>query len=432
MGIWQSPRTGEQKMSYEQRLMAMKKTLKKKTTPTTQNKQEEKTKPKSPHYEEQWLRAGLIKEENDFGIVYKKVHLYDNDYFHGNKKLGELQKTLEKWAEFKGVHPLAPEKDLKLVFFDTETTGLKGAGTLIFLLGFMEKTEKGFEMTQYVLPGPDHEVAFLYASKFWGDHINVVTYNGKSFDMPQVETRWTMNKDELPPLKKHHQIDLLHGARRVWKSEVDSFKLTAIEESQLEFYREGDIPGHLAPIIYQDAVKSGNAETLMKVLKHNEWDILSLVTLYIRATHLVLENERPETAATHMNIGKWFSDLKNYEEGAAFFEQVIDKYGSNHPMTHYHYGFILKRNGAYERAHHAFKVAANQLLGRERTIALEEIAKLEEHQFKNHKIALTTTQQAITLIETDEHITEKFRLRMKKDLAKREMRLQKKLFPGQS
>ena len=72
---------------------------------------------------------------------------------------------------------------------------------------------------------------------------------------------------------------------------MDTFKLTAVEEEQLGFFREGDIPGHMAPIIYQDAVKNGRAELLMKVLLHNEWDILSLVTLYIRSTDLLLKDD---------------------------------------------------------------------------------------------------------------------------------------------
>ena len=65
------------------------------------------------------------------------------------------------------------------------------------------------------------------------------------------------------------------------KMKLERFRLTTIEEEKLGFIREGDIPGHLAPIIYLDAVKSGRAELLMKVLKHNEWDILiSSCTLY--------------------------------------------------------------------------------------------------------------------------------------------------------
>ena len=413
-------------MSYEQKLMAMKKMLTK-ASPVKEEKPKERTIPNPPAYEANWLQEGFVKEENQFGIVYKKVIQYDANYFHGNKKLGDLKKALSAWNQYSQFHPLAPQNETKLVFFDTETTGLKGAGTLIFLLGFMEETKNGFQLTQYVLPGPDHEAAFLYASNFWKEQMTLVTYNGKSFDMPQVETRWTMNRNDLPALKSHHHIDLLHGARRVWKAELDTFKLTAIEESQLHFHREGDIPGHLAPIIYQDAVKSGDAKTLMKVLKHNEWDILSLVALYIRATNLILDAKTPETAISHTNIGKWFTDLKNDEEGAVFFEQVIHKYGTNHPMTHYHYAFILKRNGAYEKALQSFQVAANQLIDRERMIALEEIAKLYEHKLKNIQDALITTRKGLVLVAADETLTRKFRIRMKRELLHRETRLTEKL-----
>lgn len=415
-------------MSYEQKLMAMRKMLTKKTSKEkTEQKEKKRQAPPAPAYEADWLREGLEKEENEFGIVYKRVVKYNSDYFHGNKKLGDLQTILEKWRHFKHAHPLAPDFSNRLVFFDTETTGLKGAGTLIFLFGFMEESEEGFTLTQYLLPGPDHEAAFLYASNLWQEKMTLVTYNGKSFDLPQVETRWTMNRKDLPPLLTHHQIDLLHGARRVWKAELETFKLTAIEQSQLQFYREGDIPGHLAPIIYQDAVKNGRAKVLMKVLTHNEWDILSLVTLYIRATELLLETEHPETAVSHTNIGKWFADLKLYENSAPFYEQVIQKYGTNHPLTHYHYAFLLKRNSAYEKAIQSFRVAANQLMGRERIIALEEIAKLYEHKIKDLDQAKIATEEAIALIEVDEYLTTRFRARTKNAFHKRENRLQKKL-----
>ena len=102
-----------------------------------------------------------------------------------------------------------------------------------------------------------------------------------------------------------------------------TFRLPAIEEEQLGFFREGDIPGHMAPIIYQDAVKNGRAELLMKVLVHNEWDILSLVALYIRSTDLLLKSDVRESAMTHTNIGKWFADLKSHDRSKQIFESVI-------------------------------------------------------------------------------------------------------------
>lgn len=405
--------------------------LKKPPATTTEVKEASRILPKAPHYEQQWLDAGLEKEENIYGIVYKRIIRYPKSYQHGNLHLQGLQASINQWEKFEEAHPLTPVANQKLLFFDTETTGLKGAGTLIFLLGLMEEEADAFVMTQYVLPDPDHEPAFLYATKLWANRVTLVSYNGKSFDVPQLQTRWTMNRKVIPPLLEHDHIDLLHGARRVWKEVVDSFKLTKMEETQLDFHREGDIPGHLAPVIYQDAVKSGNPEHLMKVLRHNEWDILSLVTLYIRATTLILQRDTIVSAIPHTNIGKWFADLKYYEESAEIFERIIQKYGANHPMTHYHYGFILKRNGKFIEAIDSFSIAANQLIGRERIIALEEIAKLEEHKTKQLVDALARTQEAIQLIRVDEELTQRFRERMLRAFLKREIRLTHKIFPGQ-
>ncbi|MDN4608701.1 ribonuclease H-like domain-containing protein [Sporosarcina highlanderae] len=419
-------------MSYEAKLMQMKKLLKKKPAEPSNEKlvEPKRKRPPSPPYEENWLAAGLTKEENEYGIVYKRVVDYGPNHFHGKHKLSGLLGTVESWREANEVHPLSPDLSRPLVFFDTETTGLKGAGTLIFLLGFIEYTETNFTLTQYVLPGPDHEAAFLYASNFWKTPMSVVMYNGKSFDMPQVETRWTMNRDILPPLLKHTEIDLLHGSKRIWKNEMDTFKLTAVEEEQLGFFRDGDIPGYMAPIIYQDAVKNGRAEMLMKVLVHNEWDILSLVTLYIRSTNLLLEEQQSASANSKTNIGKWYRDLKSFDRSKKVLGDVIAEFGAEEPMAHFHIGFILKKENRHTEAINSFEIAADGLDGRESIIALEELAKLYEHKVKEPEMALQYTKKAIELLNNNPDIPERFKKRMGSDFANREIRLRRKLFPG--
>ncbi|BAQ10952.1 exonuclease [Bacillus sp. OxB-1] len=421
-------------MSYEQKLMQMKKLLKKADPkPETQrSKPPEKKLPPPPVYEQSWLAAGLTKEPNPFGIVYKKTVEYDGDYRHGEIALSGLKRTIDNWAGAGEIHPLSPDLSKPLLFFDTETTGLKGAGTLIFLMGFIERTTDSFRLTQYVLPGPDHEAAFLYASRLWETDSTLVTYNGKSFDIPQMETRWTMNRNVLPPLLKHDQIDLLHGSRRIWKEEMGTFRLPAIEEEQLGFHRDGDIPGHMAPIIYQDAVKHGRADLLMKVLLHNEWDILSLVALYIRSTDLLLKADLTESAVIHTNIGKWFADLKSYERSGKLFEQVVKEYGADHPMTHYHLGFHLKRKGDFRAAIESFSIASSHLTGRHRILALEELAKLQEHKVKELESAMGNTKLALQYVQEDRELSRKFRNRAGNELRKREIRLARKLFPGEA
>ena len=234
---------GGNRVSYEKKLMAMKNLL---TKSTVKKKTEQKNIiAPPPPYEAKWLAAGLTKEKNIHGIVYKRVVDYALTYQHGDIELSRLQSTVEEWREVGEDHRLKLDFKKRLVFFDTETTGLKGAGTLIFLLGFIEQIEDKFKLTQYVLPGPDHERGFLYASGLWENKLTLVTYNGKSFDVPQLETRWTMNRNTLPPLLRHAHIDLLHGSRRIWKEEISTFRLTNIEEEKLGFFRQDDIPGHM-------------------------------------------------------------------------------------------------------------------------------------------------------------------------------------------
>lgn len=420
-------------MSYEAKLMQMKKLVKKKPPQATEIETDRKHNiPSSPPYEEQWLSEGLVKEENEYGTVYKRVINYDLHYEHGNYQLAGLLHTVERWKEANEIHPLSPDLDRPLVFFDTETTGLKGTGTLIFLMGFIEYTPASFTLTQYVLPGPDHEAAFLYATNLWKTPMSIVMYNGKSFDMPQVQTRWTMNRDALPPLLKHTEIDLLHGSKRIWKNEMETFKLTAVEEKQLGFFRDGDIPGYMAPIIYQDAVKNGRAEMLMKVLLHNEWDILSLVTLYIRSTDMLLDETTDTTSNAETNIGKWFTDLKSYGRSKEILQRVIVEYGNDEPRAHFHIGFILKREGQYAEAIDSFLIAAYGLSGRERVIACEELTKLYEHRMKELHTALKWTMIAISVIAKETDISERFKIMMGNAFKHREMRLRRKLFPGEA
>lgn len=420
-------------MSYEQNLMKMKGLLKKKKADSPAAKEAPKiVQASSPSYEAQWMAAGLEKETNQYGTVYKKVVNYDESYTHGRFQLAELTATLQRWKSSGERHPLAPDPDKKLLFFDTETTGLKGTGTLIFLIGLIEQQGNGFKMTQYVLPGPAHEAAFLYSTGLWERPATLVMYNGKSFDMPQLDTRWTMNRNLLPPLPKHDLIDLLHGSRRIWKHEMASFKLPAVEEEQLGFVRKDDIPGHMAPIIYQDAVKNGRAELLMKILLHNEYDILSLVTLYIHSTDLLLQDKLSGTAISQTNIGKWYADLKSEARALAVLEQVIEEYGTQHPTTHFHFGFLLKKEGKYQEALDAFGVCMTKSRGRERIIALEEMAKIYEHKVKDCTKALQLSGVARGLLKKDTSFTPQFTNRMDTELVKREMRLKRKLFPGQA
>ncbi|AXH98906.1 exonuclease [Sporosarcina sp. PTS2304] len=416
-------------MSYEKKLLAMKSLVKK--TKVVEQVAETFSKPPAPAYEKRWMTTGLEKIENDFGVVYQRVIRYPLTYRHGDICLGDVQEKLKQWTETGYAHPLSP-KDGKVLFFDTETTGLKGAGAVIFLIGLLELQAEEFVMTQYVLPNPDHEAAFLYASGLWREDLTLVTYNGKSFDFPQLQTRWSLHRKQLPALPIPHQVDLLHGSRRIWKGQMESFKLTEVERKQLGFHRKDDIPGHMAPIIYQDAVKNGRAEILMKVLSHNEWDILSLVTLFSLSTDIILDENSQENAHIATNIAKWFQDLGLTEKSYSELQRIVETYGTSYPLTHYHLGLVLKRHKEYELAVQSFEIVATYGEGKEQVLAYEELAKLYEHQFKEWMQAFERIHSGKELLQKQRTLPQRFVQRMENNFLKREIRVRNKLFPGQA
>ncbi|MGN4125638.1 ribonuclease H-like domain-containing protein [Lysinibacillus sphaericus] len=391
-------------MSYENKILQMKKMLGKKAHRPV--KVEEKPvfqKPVIPNYSQQWENAGLTRVDNDYGIVFKRQVHYPYTYQHGHYQLQAFFDALAKWQTAEFDHPYALAMDEKVLFFDTETTGLKGVGTQIFLLGFLEVTDEDFVLTQYVLADPAHEVALLFESKLWQKTATMITYNGKSFDWPQLETRWTLNQKQLPKLRTQRQIDLLHSSKRLWKNDMERMKLKSVEEEKLGFLRVGDIPGFLAPIIYLDAVKSGAPDALMKVLLHNEWDLLSLITLYVHSTNLLFEEASEESAKTYTNIGKWYADLKESSQSVKVLEKVTTQFDALEAgNAQFYLAMQHKKNKHYNEAIDAFVASLHFIEPRKKLQALEQLAMIYEHQFKDYKQALIYTLEGIQLINKTE------------------------------
>jgi uncharacterized protein YprB with RNaseH-like and TPR domain len=173
-----------------------------------------------------------------------------------------------------------PPKIDDFLFFDLETSGLSGgAGTVAFLAAFGNFVKKpggvSLHITQYLLLDYPGENDFLEAllGEFDNKEQIIVSYNGKCFDSQILKTRCLMNR--IPPPSYFH-ADLLHPARRLWKTVLEDCSQATIETGILGLDRSGDIPGALAPDIWFDFLKTGNAEPLMGICDHNCRDIAGL------------------------------------------------------------------------------------------------------------------------------------------------------------
>ncbi len=166
------------------------------------------------------------------------------------------------------------------LYFDTETTGLGGAGTLAFLVGFARFNDNGeLVLEQLLLRDPADEVTLLArVVELMTKASMLVSFNGKSFDLPLLKSRCVMNKVPAPPKRPH--MDLLHVGRRLHKRRLKRCKLIDLEREVLGFERsKEDIPGAEIPPLYGHFLRTGDESGIRSVVDHNAWDVLSMVAL---------------------------------------------------------------------------------------------------------------------------------------------------------
>lgn len=271
---------------------------------------------------------------------------YPVDHCHGKYSLQELHEISQKWEETSVNHPLSIQNIpiSNLLFFDTETTGLHGgSGNYIFLIGYAMVTDDQVLIKQHILPDPTAEVAMYdaFLSDF-DQEKKLVSFNGKAFDWPQVKTRHVFVRDYVPDLPTFAHFDLLHPSRRLWKQLLPSCKLSVVEKEILGFEREDDTPGYLAPMLYFDFLNEKDPEFLEGIIRHNEWDVLSLISLYIHLSKqiLLLHDLHPREA---FEIGRWFEQLSEYEKAIDFYQLALKEQGASNGEIYVHIGKCYKK-----------------------------------------------------------------------------------------
>lgn len=175
---------------------------------------------------------------------------------------------------------LALFKEDDLIFIDIETTGLWATQPL-FLVGILYKENDKLKIQQYLARNLEEERPLMEAVyPLLKKYKVMVSYNGKKFDIPYLESRWT--ECGMYYKLNCYQLDLLYHARRHFKYVFHDCRLVTLEENLLGHKRDDDIPGYLIPRAYYDFIKSGNPSLMKRILKHNALDLISLARiLYI-------------------------------------------------------------------------------------------------------------------------------------------------------
>jgi len=183
----------------------------------------------------------------------------------------------------------------QLLFIDLETTGLAGgAGTYAFLVGCAWFDGPTFRIRQLFLSAYAAERALLEGLAQLTEGITgIVSFNGKSFDLPLIETRYLFHRRQTPFAALPH-VDMLHPARRLWRAGDDeaagttsSCGLGVLEDAVCGMRRNGDVPGFEIPARYFNYVRSGDARPLERVFEHNRLDLISLALLTAEASRLL-------------------------------------------------------------------------------------------------------------------------------------------------
>ncbi len=283
--------------------------------------------PRSPHAGAGAALGGVPLDSSGSCIVIDYV--YGGDRSHGRRRV-------EAWAPDPGAPLHLFDTRVaddgawwrRVVFFDIETTGLSGgAGTLAFLAGCGWFDDEGFRVRQFFLAGPSGERPMLDAlGNVLRSASLLVTFNGRTFDVPFMETRWAFHRAAAPTDNIPH-FDMLPPARRLWSQRAlaapgdEGCSLTALERRVLGVHRLDDVPGFEIPARYFQFLRTGDPRLVSGVLEHNRQDLVSLAALMSHGLWLLGEGpgacrEPAEQAA----LGRVYERAGQVDRAVAAYE----------------------------------------------------------------------------------------------------------------
>lgn len=339
--------------------------------------------------------------ESEFGRIFCAETRQGLCYTHGDVPMtvSPITARFLRWADSAGGINLT---DLySVAFIDTETTGLAGGtGTLPFMIGIGRFTENGFITSQLFARNPAEERAQLDVfEKIMAGVTTIVSYNGKAFDAPILNTRFTMNGMPSPLIDLTH-IDLLPLSRRFWRRRLDSRGLKDIEYEILHYTRDQlDVPGWEIPVLYFNYLRTGDPNPLVGVFYHNVIDIESLAALFLYFNDLSAEpgSKKQLHPIDSFSMAVQIETAGEIDVAVELYEQLLLEELPDYirPELQLRYARILKRRGDFTRTVNVLNSGSNS----NDIEIMIQLAKVLEHQQRDYATALEWTMNALDALQ---------------------------------
>jgi uncharacterized protein YprB with RNaseH-like and TPR domain len=352
--------------------------------------------------------------ETAHGAHFETRRLWSNHQRHGSVYISDLQELPPDALAAISEGQLTQVDPRKVAYLDTETTGLAGgSGTYAFLIGVGALTEAGFELRHFFMRDYSEEASQLAALAQHLQQFDVlVTYNGRTYDQPLLETRYRMSR-MAPPFARLEHFDLLFGARRLYRFAFESCRLVELEGQILGVERIDDVPGSMIPYLYFEFLRTRSAHRMWAIFEHNAFDILTLACLtgiIPRAFHAPLEVPL-HRGAEMVGLARWLRAAGRAAEAVVLLRRALDKGVPDSLLwrTLWDCGLLEKKLGNEAGALGLF-TELTTVRNPHQAEAFQELAKYYEHTEKNYALALDMTEEALRLGRSEELIKRRDRL----------------------
>ena len=326
------------------------------------------------------------------------------EYFPPHFRYGEMTLTEILNIPTYPAHLLSKDERLKeldfrkALFLDTETTGLAGGtGTFAFMVGLGFFQGDSFLIQQFFMRDYSEERAsFSLIKELLESFQFLVTFNGKYYDIPLLETRFILCR--MPSkIREMPNFDLLYPSRKIWKGAYDNCRLVTLESQLLGMERVDDVPSEWIPYLYFDYIKTRDALKIYPVFYHNQMDILTMVALAGRI-HLVYHDPqvaRPRKGVEHLALGRLFWEHGYREKAISCFEIALERCDEGLAWSAMRWlSMALKKTGQGEKARSLWEEMLTWPY-KEDVSPHIELAKYHEHRLKDFERAIAYVDQAL-------------------------------------